>query len=104
MFTVTRHMLLISAIILLFTSAGSSQPLTTNQERKPPDFRIQIWGSVMADFNLRVQSYFELRSRLEAELPPLRVTDDPSELRSRELALAERVRVARLGAAEGDFF
>lgn len=104
MFTLTRYTLLTSAIIFFFTSVSWNQPLTTDQERKPPDFKVQIWGSVMADFSLRVQSYFELRSRLEMGLPPLRVTDDPSELRFRELALAERVRGARLGAAEGEFF
>ena len=37
-------------------------------------------------------------------LPPLRVTDDPAELTSRELALAERIRLARTGATEGEFF
>ena len=34
----------------------------------------------------------------------MRVTDDPSELRRRELALAQRVRLARPGAMEGEFF
>jgi hypothetical protein len=104
MLTVTRHTLLTSALTLLFASAGWAQTPTAKQERKPPDFRVQIWGSVMADFNLRVQSYSELRSRLEIGLAPLRLTDDPSELRCRELALTERVRLARMGATEGEFF
>ena len=63
MFTATRHTLLTSALVFLFTSTGWSQPLTTDQQPKPPDFRVQIWGSVMADFSLRVQNYFELRGR-----------------------------------------
>jgi hypothetical protein len=32
------------------------------------------------------------------------VTGDPAELRNRELALAERIRLARTGATEGEFF
>jgi hypothetical protein len=104
MCTASRHTLLTSALVLIFASTGWGQTPTTNQERKPPDFRVQIWGSVMADFSLRVQRYSELRTSLETGLPPLRLTDDVSELRSRELALAERIRLARPGATEGEFF
>ena len=58
----------------------------------------------MADFSLRVQSYYDLRSSLEVGLPPLRVTADLSELMDREEALAERIRRARTKAKEGDLF
>jgi hypothetical protein len=104
MFTFSRHAFLTSALILFFSSTGSAQTPATNQETKPPVFKVQIWGSVLADFNLRVQRYSELRSWLEIGLPPLRVTADPSELIYRELALAERIRLARLEATEGEFF
>ena len=65
MFTAPRQTLFTSAIIFLFAAASWSQPLTTDQQRKPPDVKVQIWGSLMTDFSLRVQSYFELRTRLE---------------------------------------
>ena len=104
MLTISRRLLLTGALIMMFASPVWAQTSTANQERRPPDFRVQIWGSVLADFSLRVQRYSELRSWLEIGLPPLRVTDNPSELMYRELALAERVRLARPEATEGDFF
>jgi hypothetical protein len=104
MFTITRHAFLASTLIAVIASTGSAQTSTPNQETKPPVFRVQIWGSIMADFSLRVQSYSELRRKLEVGLPPLRVTNDPAELMNRELALAERIRLARNGAREGEFF
>src|SRR4029453_15629141 len=38
------------------------------------------------------------------ELPALSVTDDPEEIRRTGRALAERIRMARAGAKEGDIF
>ena len=58
----------------------------------------------MADFNERVWTYSELRSKLEKGLPPLTVTDDPAEIRGAVHALARRIRVARAGAQEGEIF
>lgn len=59
---------------------------------------------MLADFNTRVSSYFDLRSEMEKGLPPMTVTDDPGEIRRKVLALAERIRQARAGAKEGDIF
>ena len=98
------HTTLAIAFVVLFSSAGTPQTATTNQDRSTPDFRVQVWGYIVADFSARVWSYSELRSKLEQGLPPLRVTDDPSEIRSAVHALAERIRVARAGAREGEFF
>jgi hypothetical protein len=53
---------------------------------------------------MRVWGYSELRSKLEKELPPLRVTDDPAEIRRAAHALAKGIRVARAGAHEGKIF
>jgi hypothetical protein len=84
--------------------AGHAQPATTNQNRDTPDFRVQVWGYTEADFSTRVWDYFELRSALEQGLPPLRVTDDPAEIRTAISALARRIRVARAEAKQGDIF
>ena len=93
-------LLLIAAI----APAAAAQTPAGTSPQKPPDFRVQIWGSLMTDFNLRVQGYAELRRSLETGLPPLKVTARPKELRARELALAERIRLARPAAVEGEFF
>jgi hypothetical protein len=65
---------------------------------------VQVWGNVVADFTTRVQDYFDLRSRLEEGLPPLRVTEDVAEIRGVRRALARRIQAARHGAHEGDIF
>jgi hypothetical protein len=65
---------------------------------------VQVWGEVLPDFNKRVSAYFKLRSEMEKGLPAQNVTDDPAEIRSATRALAEKIRLARAGAREGDIF
>jgi hypothetical protein len=95
---------LIVALVVSVASVCDAQPATTNQTRDTPDFRVQVWGFIVADFSARVWDYSELRSELEKGLPPLRVTDDPAEIRRAVRALARRIRVARAGAKQGDMF
>ena len=92
------------ALMVLVASVGYAQPATTSQNRDTPDFRVQVWGYIVADFSARVWEYFELRSELEKGLPPLTVTDDPAEIRRAVRALAKRIRVARAEAKQGDIF
>jgi hypothetical protein len=65
---------------------------------------VQVWGYIVSDFSTRVQSYFDLRSRLEKGLPPVRVTTDVAEIRRAQRALAREIQAARHGAHEGDIF
>src|SRR5688572_30845798 len=99
-----KHTSLAVAFLVLFSSVGAPQTRTMNQDHGTPDFRVQVWGSVVADFSARVWSYADLRSALENGLPPLTVTDDPAEIRRAVQALAERIRVARAGAQQGEMF
>jgi hypothetical protein len=89
---------------VLLASTGLAQNLPTPQADQQPTFRVQVWGYIVADFTQRVQSYFDLRSKLEEGLPPLEVTDDPSEIRRAQRDLARKIRVARHGAQQGDIF
>jgi hypothetical protein len=89
---------------VLFASTGIAQNLPTPPADQQPTFRVQVWGYIVADFSQRVQSYFELRSKLEERLPPLEVTDDPSEIRRAQRDLGRKIRVARHGAQQGDIF
>jgi hypothetical protein len=95
---------LVVALIVLVASVCHAQPATTNQPRDTPDFTVQVWGYIVADFSARVWDYSELRSELEKGLPPLTVTDDPAEIRRAVRALAKKIRVARAGAKQGDMF
>ena len=63
-----------------------------------------MWGYIAADFSARIWQYSELRSELEKGLPRLRVTRDVRELRRAQRALADKIRVARQGAEQGDIF
>ena len=83
--------------------SGAQTP-TTKPGRETPDFRVQVWGFIVADFSARVASYVELRRTLEQGLPGLTVTDDPGDFMRAELALAHRIRAARDGAKQGDIF
>lgn len=95
---------LIVALVVSVASVCDAQPATTNQTRDTPDFKVQVWGYIVADFSARVWEYSALRSELEKGLPPLTVTDDPAEIRRAVRALAKRIRVARAGAKQGDMF
>jgi hypothetical protein len=97
------------AIALIVLPASMASPQTpqapqTVPDRRPPDFRVQIWGDIGGDFSARVWSYAELRSELEKGLPSLRVTDDPVEIWRTVRALGDRIRLARAQAKEGDIF
>ncbi|MEO8076912.1 MAG: hypothetical protein ABI818_11310 [Acidobacteriota bacterium] len=81
-----------------------AQAQTSQRTPNTPDFRVQVWGDIMVDFSKLIWAYFDLRSELEKGLPALKVTDDPAETRRAMQALAEKVRVARAEAKEGDIF
>jgi hypothetical protein len=91
-------------LIVSVASVCYAQPATTNQTRDTPDFTVQVWGYIVADFSARVGDYAELRSELEKGLPALTVTDDPADIGRAVRALAKRIRVARAGAKQGDIF
>lgn len=69
-----------------------------------PDFHVQVWGERDGDFTARVGRYFELRQRLQSALPALIVTNDVRQIRRGTQSLANAIRAARPGAAQGEFF
>ena len=91
----------LAVALLACASAGYAQ---TTSAANPPDFRVQIWGDIAADFSARIEEYLNLRHALEQGLPPLTVTDHPAEILHAELALATRLQAARAGARQGDIF
>ena len=90
----------LAVALVVCASAGAAQTTTTAN----PDFRVQIWGDIAADFSARIEEYLSLRRTLEQGLPPLTVTENPAEILHAELALARRIQAARAGARQGDFF
>jgi hypothetical protein len=104
---VTRWAVLLSAafaVLLAPTSIARTQTPPTPEADRQPTFRVEVWGCILADFSTRVQSYFDLRSRLEKGLPPMRVTNDVGEIRRAQRALARQIQAVRRGVHEGDIF
>jgi hypothetical protein len=99
-----KHTPLAIALIVSVTSMAYAQAPETHRDRDTPDFSVQVWGDILADFSTRVWSYAELRSGLENGLPALTVTDDPAEIGRAVRALAKRIRVARAAAKQGEIF
>jgi hypothetical protein len=91
---------LATGLIVLHACVASAQ----TPAGPAPDFKVQVWGYIVADFTARIDRYVELRAMLEQGLPPLRVTEDPAEILAAESALAERIREARSDARRGDLF
>lgn len=93
-----------TAFVVLLASMGVGQTSPTPQTDRQTTFRVPVWGYTFADFSARVQNYVDLRSRLEEGLPTLTVTEDVSEIRRVQRALAKKIQTARHGAHEGDIF
>ena len=103
--TIARgHTWLAAVLTVCCVSAGYPQAQTTNQAPAAPDFTVQVWGFIVADFSARVLSYFELRSMLQEGVPALVVTENPAEFKRAERLLAAQIRGARKGARQGDIF
>ena len=95
-----------AVLLVVFVSTGYSQTPTPTMSgnREVPDFRVQVWPGNVEDFNTRVWAYFDLRGTLEKGLIALTMTDDPAKIEKAESDLARRLRVARPGAKQGEFF
>lgn len=88
MFVISRGVLL----ALLLVAAGRTQ----NGESDP----------AIKDFNERVKQYWDLHKKFEGAAPPIdkKKEPDPAAILQHEQALAQGIREARKGAAEGDIF
>ena len=53
---------------------------------------------------MRVGKYVELHRRLEGPLPPLRLSNNPEEIRAAIDSLKQELRAARFNARRGDIF
>ena len=91
---------LLSLAIGLLAGSGVSLAQAPAETRpEAPDFRVVVQGTfdpeTLAEFNKRVNEYVALRTKLEAGLPPLVVTDNAGEIDRFERRLADRIRRVR---------
>jgi hypothetical protein len=95
---------LATAVIVMVAVGAYAQTPPPLPGGNVPDFKVQVWGYIVADFSARIDRYVELRTSLENGLPPLRVTEDPAEILAAERAMAGRLQIARPRARQGEFF
>lgn len=100
----TRRVCRSTGGLLILSAICAGLPRQAGSQERPPDFRVQIWGDISAEFTARIRSYADLRTELERGLPPRIVTEDVAATLSRTRALARRMRAARAQARPGDIF
>ena len=93
---------LVAALMFFCAHHASAQP--PQQAIPPVDFTVEVVGSTVADFTMKMDAYTTLRRSLEEGLPRLEVTSDVAAIERAERLLAERIRRARSGANRGDIF
>ena len=67
---------------------------------KPP---VNEYGAAVKEFRDRADAYLEQQKDIAKGLPPLKNTEDPAELTSREDELGKRIALARATAKPGEF-
>ena len=102
--TTFRAAIFAAILTVVFATVGATQPVHGTTDTVTPVFRVRILGDTTTGFSTRVDSYFELRGRLQRTLPEVVVTDDVRQIRHRTRSLAKAIRVARRGAVQGEFF
>jgi hypothetical protein len=61
-------------------------------------------AATIVDFEKRVDTYVQLRKRIESKVPPLKATSSQEKISHHEHELARAIRMARNNAAQGDIF
>lgn len=93
-------MLKVIAVCLL-TTASAQQ---TTPQVPAVEFTVEVLGSKVVEFAVRMDEYAKLRTSLQKGLPVLEVTEDPKKIQIAERALAARIRKARAGSRRHDIF
>ena len=95
---------LLATLVFALLTPGAHAQTPAPQTQDTADFKVQVWGLAVADFDARMLIYAELRADLQQGLPTLRLTDDPREIFRAEHSLAKRIRAVRSGAHGGEIF
>ena len=91
----------LAVLAVLLPCVGATQTLHAAETSQ---FQVQVWGEAGTQFTTRIGDYYDLRARLQQQLPTVTVTDSVWQIRQGTRALAHAIRVARPGALQGEFF
>ena len=92
------------AIVAVLLPCGGATQTLPETETLTTQFHVQVWGKAGNEFTSRIGGYYDLRARLQHQLPAVTVTDSVPQIRRGTRALAEAIRDARPGAVQGEFF
>jgi len=87
---------------MVLVVAMATTGATLGAQQAPPP--VNPYGAAVKEFRDRTAAYLAVHKKAAESVPPLKETDDPSKLTSREVALGEAIRQARAGAKPGDVF
>jgi hypothetical protein len=85
-------------------STSAQQGPRTDAQQMPKGSNVSPDAGLVASFTEKVQAYDKLRKDLAKDSPPLKETNNPTEIANAEKALAAKIRVARAKAQRGDIF
>ena len=91
-----------AAMLLVVAMATTGAMASLGAQQTPPP--VNAYGAAVKEFRDRTAAYLAVHKKAAEGVPPLKETDDPSKLTSREVALGEAIRQARAGAKAGDVF
>jgi hypothetical protein len=101
---VSSAIIMLGPLLALAQSFDGDRPdqLMVSTARQVPETYDD--ACLLADFHLRIREYVELHRRLEGPLPPLKLSNDPREIRRAIDSLKKELQAARLKARQGDIF
>ena len=91
-----------AAMLLVVAMVTTGATVSLGAQQTPP--AVNAYGAAVKEFRDRTAAYLAVHKKAAESVPPLKETDDPSKLTSREVALGEAIRQARAGAKAGDVF
>lgn len=89
------------AIFALASLIGGTTPALAQQRGDPPANADAV---TQQEFKKRIDAYVDLHNKAVKDAGPLKPTNDPSEIKKAQNALAQRVAVLRADAKPGDIF
>ena len=95
----------LASIVVVLSLIGTAKAVPDNPAAMATDFaqpRANAQAQLMVEFKDHVDAYLGLAKTLSDGLPPLKRTDDPAEIASREVALGNAIRTGRAAARPGD--
>lgn len=77
---------------------------TTRAVSPAPDKGVNADAALLSDFKKRIDEYMTIHDKVAKEAPPMKETNNPTEIKNAQTAFGEKIRQARANAQPGDIF